>query len=277
MTATYAEVYSYFHFWPSKALAIVGLSLFLFASLTVLAQTIRTRAWYMIIVTIVGLMEMGGYACRISMFNKVQYGAYVAMQCLLIIPPSFLALVQYITLGKVVGLVQQRFPERKLLVKPKAVIWGFFVIELTALALQGAGAGTSVSNDGPPKNEALGKALLIIGLVALVVLIICYLATAIFVCIKPDYGVQHSPSLKKLFAALYACTILLLTRNIFRLIEFSQGWYGALATNEKYFYVLDALLMLLILAINTFFHFGLYLRAYPKEAVPDKATATELV
>lgn len=35
-----------------------------------------------------------GYACRISMFNKVQYGAYVAMQCLLIIPPSFLALVQ---------------------------------------------------------------------------------------------------------------------------------------------------------------------------------------
>jgi hypothetical protein len=49
---------------------------------------------YMVIVTIVGLMEMGGYACRISMFNKAQYGAYVAMQCLLIIPPSFLALVQ---------------------------------------------------------------------------------------------------------------------------------------------------------------------------------------
>jgi len=73
-----------------------------------------------------------------------------------------------------------------------------------------------VSNNGPPKNETLGKALLIIGLVALVVLIICYLATAIFVCIKPDYGIRDSPSLKKLFAALYACTLLLLARNIFR-------------------------------------------------------------
>lgn len=101
-------------------------------------------------------------------------------------------------------------------VKPKAVIWGFFVIELLALALQGAGAGTSVSNDGPPQNETLGKALLIVGLVALVVLIICYLITAVFVCTRPEYGVRQSPSLKKLFAALFACTLLLLTRNIFR-------------------------------------------------------------
>lgn len=125
MPATYLEVLDYFHFWPSRDLAIVALSLFLFASLTVLAMTIYTRSWcavhyitsiqdlhppaerkrklwlkvtctcrYMVIVTIVGLMEMGGYACRISMFDKTQYGVYVAMQCLLIIPPSFLALVQ---------------------------------------------------------------------------------------------------------------------------------------------------------------------------------------
>ena len=54
--------------------------------------------------------------------------------------------------------------------------------------------------------------------------------------------------------------------NCYRLIEFSQGWYGHLATDEKMFYILDALLILLILMINTFFHFGLYLKAYPLEA-----------
>lgn len=128
MTATYLDVLDYFHFWPSRDLAILALSLFLFASLTVLAMTVYTRSWYamqymnlntssetrihlqkekrsvadvtsaacryMVIVTIVGLLEMGGYACRISMFQNAQYGVYVAMQCLLIIPPSFLALVQ---------------------------------------------------------------------------------------------------------------------------------------------------------------------------------------
>jgi hypothetical protein len=163
-------------------------------------------------------------------------------------------------------------------VKPKAVIWGFFVIEILALALQGAGAGTSVSNDGPPKNETLGKALLIIGLVALVILIICYLGTAVFVCIKPAYGIKDSPSLQKLFGALYACTILLLTRNIFRLIEFSQGWYGELAVQEKYFYTLDALLIFLILIINTLFHFGVYLRQYPNEVKQGEINkVTEIV
>lgn len=45
MPATYLDVLDYFHFWPSRDLAIVALSLFLFASLTVLAMTIYTRSW----------------------------------------------------------------------------------------------------------------------------------------------------------------------------------------------------------------------------------------
>ena len=265
MAQKHQDIIDYFHFWPSKALSIIGLSLFLIVSLAVLTMTVKTRQWFMLIASIVGLMEMGGYACRISMLSKPQYGVYVAMQCLLIIPPSFLALVQYITLGKVAGLVKQRFPDRKLLVKPKAVMIGFFVIELAALACQGAGAGLSVSNDGVNQNESAGKALLIVGLVALVVLIAIYWATAIYVHASPAYGVRQSPNLRWLFPVLYVCTALLLTRNIFRLIEFSQGWYGRLAVQEKYFYTLDALMILLILVVNAFFHFGLYLKAYPGE------------
>jgi hypothetical protein len=87
-------------------------------------------------------------------------------------------------------------------VKPTAVIWGFFGIELSALALQGAGAGNSVSDSGPPKNATLGKALLITGLVALVVLIMCYLCTAIYVHLKPVYGIRQSRSMRRLFAVL---------------------------------------------------------------------------
>ena len=45
MTATYLDVLDYFHFWPSRDVAIVALSLFLFASLTVLAMTVYTRSW----------------------------------------------------------------------------------------------------------------------------------------------------------------------------------------------------------------------------------------
>ena len=44
--AVYARVLSFFEFWPSKDVAIVALSLYLAASLAVLAMTVKTRAWY---------------------------------------------------------------------------------------------------------------------------------------------------------------------------------------------------------------------------------------
>lgn len=269
----YNGVLYYFHFWPSKDLAIIALTLFLFAALTTFGVTVWTRQWYMVIVSIVGLLEMGGYACRIAMFHKPEFGPFVAMQCLLIIPPSFLALAQYITLAKVVGLVKQRFPERRLLVKPTAVIWGFFVLELVALSCQGAGAGTSVNTNGV-KNGNSGKVLLIVGLAALVLLIMSYLVTAIYVNRSPLYEVRQSPNLQRVFWALYTCTTLLLVRNIFRLIEFSQGFHGWLARHEVFFYVFDALLMFLLLMVNTFFHFGFYLNAYRREVKQVSAIST---
>jgi hypothetical protein len=80
---------------------------------TILSLTLS--AGYMVIVSIVGFLEMGGYACRISMFNNAQFASYLSMQCLLIIPPSFLALVQYLTLGKAIRAIQTAHPDRKLL------------------------------------------------------------------------------------------------------------------------------------------------------------------
>ena len=269
-----ADVISYFEFYPSNALSITALCLFTVVSLTVFAMTIKTRQWFMVIATIVGLLEAAGYACRIYMTKKPVFGAFVCMQCFLIISPSFLALVQYITLGKVVRLVQQRFPDRRLLVKPKLVIWGFFVIEIIALTCQGAGAGLSVNSDGVNQNAQSGRALLIVGLVALVVLIGCYGITSVYVARSPLYAIKDSYNLRRLFPALFACTGLLLIRNIFRLVEFCQGFYGGIAKHEGYFYGFDALVVFLHLVVNTFLHFGVNLKAYPNELKEDVPPAT---
>ena len=48
----------------------------------------------MLIVTFVALLEMGGFACRIRMLLHPTRSVYIMMHCLLIIPPSFLALVR---------------------------------------------------------------------------------------------------------------------------------------------------------------------------------------
>ena len=63
------DAYDYFHFQLSCDIAIIALSLFLAVSLAILVLTIKMRAWFMLIPTIFGLMEMGDYASRIRMLS----------------------------------------------------------------------------------------------------------------------------------------------------------------------------------------------------------------
>ncbi|KAK9843110.1 hypothetical protein WJX74_007151 [Apatococcus lobatus] len=260
------DIYDYYHFQPSRDIAIVALSLYLAVALAILILTIKARSWFMLIPTIVGLLEMGGYACRIRMLSHPLRGVYIAQQCLLIIPPSFLALIDYIVLGRLVKMIQAAKPPtsssyRNL--KPKWLTWSFFTVELISLALQGAGAGISSSSDDGPggggNSQTVGRILLIIGLAALVCVIIFFLTTLIYVSTSPIYRV-NAPALKPVYAGLYITVALLLIRNIFRLIEFGQGWHGGIADHEVYFYVFDGLMMLIWLLVVLPLHFGILLR-----------------
>jgi hypothetical protein len=58
---------------------------------------------------------------------------------------------------------------------------------------------------------------------------------------------------RKLLYAVYASTILVLIRQTYRVIEFSQGWLGYLPTHEGYFYVFDSLAILLASAVYVWF------------------------
>lgn len=79
--------------------------------------------------------------------------------------------------------------------------------------------------DGPPPNAGAGKGLLIAGLVALVVLIAFFLCTTAYVQCSPMMQVPECrPTMRLIFLGLYATTVLLLIRNIFRVVEFSNGW-----------------------------------------------------
>ena len=49
-------------------------------------------------------------------------------------------------------------------------------------------------------------------------------------------------------------------RSIFRLIEFSDGWFGTIASHESCFYCFDFLMIFLCFVVFTVFHFGVHLR-----------------
>lgn len=66
-------------------------------------------------------------------------------------------------------------------------------------------------------------------------------------------------------------------RSIFRLIEFADGWFGKIASNEVYFYVFDFLMIFLCFVVFTLLHFGVHLRkaqlALPVTAPQDQGVA----
>ena len=129
--------------------------------------------------------------------------------------------------------------------------------------MHNAGAGLSVGPDpgttDTNNGQNSGRVLLIIGLAGLVVLIFFFLATLVYVSRSATYRID-APALRPVYAGLYITVALLLIRNIFRLIEFGQGWNGYIADHEVYFYVFDALTMLTWLIVVVPLHFGLLLR-----------------
>ena len=173
--------------------------------------------------------------------------------------------LQYVTLGKAVRAIQDAHPG-KYDIRPRLLTGGYFAIEILSLTLQGIGAGTSVSNtQGPAKSGSSGKTLLLVGLSLLVALMFSFIVNGIYIYFAAVYGIRKSPAMRKLFWVLAISTVLLLTRNIFRLIEFSGGWDSAIAKKEVYYYTLDALLVLIILGMYSIFHFGIFFNAYRRE------------
>ena len=61
---------------------------------------------------------------------------------------------------------------------------------------------------------------------------------------------------KRHMLILYATSILIMVRSLFRLVEYLQGFDGYLLSHEVYLYILDAALMLFVLVLLNWIHPG---------------------
>lgn len=155
----------------------------------------------------------------------------------------------------------------------------FFASDILCLAIQGGGAGLSSSLKSGDQNTA--KALLIIGLILQLFFFTCFTAITIYINLNRKYGLRGVKEYRPVFICLYVTIALMYIRSIFRLIEFSQGWFGNIATHEAYFYVFDFLMIFLCFVVFTALHFGTYLRkaelALPVTAPQEPRTELHVV
>lgn len=248
-----AIIFRWFHEHPKMAPAVTALVLYLLAGAAILMVTIRAKSWFMLTITVTAVLEFVGYAARVQMLRNPSMGPYVSSQALLIISPVLLSIVNYITVGRILRCVDTS----KGWLKPAWVGWIFTASDIFCLLLQGSGGGMSASDDASSRN--LGKILLLIGLAFQMFFFTVFLCITVYIHRCKAYNLMGNQYFRPIFIGLYSTIGLMYVRNLFRFIEFTQGYLGYLATHEVYFYIFDFALIFSCFLLYYFYHMGYYL------------------
>ncbi|RDI87306.1 hypothetical protein Vi05172_g2872 [Venturia inaequalis] len=247
--------FSYYHYDPSVAAAILFIVLFFLTTSLHTYQMFRTRTWFLIAFVLGGLCELIGYVGRAvsaAQTGERTLGPYIVQSVLPLVAPALFAASIYMELGRIVEVVEG---DANLFIRRKFLTTIFVCGDVLSFFLQGAGGGLMASKKNSTRK--LGTTVIEIGLgVQIAFFAVFVLAATIF-----HRRMRKTPTPRSLeigwqrhMMALYSTSLLILVRSIFRLVEFSSGFDGPLLQHEVYLYVFDAALMLFVMLIMNWIH-----------------------
>lgn len=259
-TSLNAEVYLWFGYTPLQAPAIFAAIMFLLIGIANLVITIRTKKWFVMFIPLTAAMETTGYIFRLIMMHHPGMTPYILMQVLLVVSPVFLTLVDYKAVGHLLRVANLRGG----CLRPAWISRVFLASDVLCLVIQSGGAGMTSSDN--PQTLKMAKNLLLVGLALQLSFFGIFTCITIYVNLSRKYCLRGVSQYKPCFWCLYATIIPLFIRNFYRVIEFSAGVNGDIATHESYLYVFDFTMVWLAMLFFTVWHFGFYLQ--PAAGVP---------
>ncbi|KAK1624066.1 RTA1 like protein-domain-containing protein [Colletotrichum phormii] len=212
---------------PSKPAAILFLILFLASFLYISRKIWRTRARFCIVFAVGCLFEVIGYGARASAHDKTEkIMTYAIQNMFIIIAPVLFAASIYMVLGRIITSIHA---EKYSMIRASKLTKTFVIGDKPGLA-------------------TWGERIVIIGLVIQIVMFGLFCAIAVvFHCRMRQAPTPGSldgliPWEESLYM-LYAVSLLIMVRSIFRVVEFAQGYTGYSLSHEWTLYVFDSLLM----------------------------------
>ncbi|KAI5952128.1 hypothetical protein CANMA_005115 [Candida margitis] len=169
-----------------------------------------------------------------------------------IIAPIFIAASVYVSLG---GLLK-KLEIFKVGFNRKFQSFLFIIGDIT-FGLQIAGVVLQMIED----NKALGQGLVIGGFVLQIISFCCFIALVALAHRKVNNTALQSKmtgfhSWRTYFKVLYAVIVLFFIRNIFRLIEYAQGFGGYIFDHAVFAYIFDSVPMLIVCTLLAIVHPG---------------------
>ncbi|GAA82116.1 RTA1 domain protein [Aspergillus luchuensis IFO 4308] len=172
------------------------------------------------------------------------------------LPPLFFTAGIYVLLGRFIHLLG---PETSIL-RPKLYLWIFVTCDIISLVVQAVGGGmASMEVNKVNGDTAPGTHTMVAGIVfqlASITVFVFLAADFVRRTLRMRILQTMTGTIIPLLGAMIFSVICIYIRSIYRTIELSQGWSGYLITHERYFIVLDGIMMVLAVGVFNIFHPG---------------------
>ncbi|KAI9743464.1 MAG: hypothetical protein M1818_002776 [Claussenomyces sp. TS43310] len=250
-----APGFKYFYYNPSLAAAVVFAVLFIVTTLVHIAYLFKRRIWFFTALIVGGWLESIGYIARIISCKQTPewtLGPYIISTIFILVAPALLAATIYMILGRVIHVVDG---EHLSIIKKKWLTKAFVAGDVTSFLLQAAGGGLMAQ--ATESAVKLGQRIILIGLVLQVLFFGFFIVVSLsFNARLSKFPTRISPSLpwEKHMFILYASSLLIMVRSVFRVVEYIQGNNGYIMDHEVFLYLFDATLMFAVMTLFNVVH-----------------------
>ncbi|EHK21853.1 uncharacterized protein TRIVIDRAFT_151640 [Trichoderma virens Gv29-8] len=252
--------FALYHYYPNKGAAGAFVALFTLSALAHLYKLVRHRVWYFIPFITGLIFEAVGYLGRnISAGQSPNWttGPYILQSLTLLLGPTLLAASIYMTLGRLIRLLHA---DAYSLIRTTWLTKVFLFGDVSSFFIQSAGGGM-LANAKMKSTIDLGENIITGGLIFQVVffgffmVVTCVFHRRIMRAPTPT-SLTIAVPWQRFFYVLYAASILIMVRSVFRIAEFAGGFSGPLQSSEVYIYIFDATLMLITSGLFLIWHPG---------------------
>ncbi|KAL3455230.1 RTA1 like protein [Aspergillus heterothallicus] len=274
-----------YRYTPNRAAAGLFVALFLLTTIYHVYQVWRGRAWYFLAFVVGGIFQIIGYVCRIIAHdNKESVPIYSIQTILILLAPPLYAASIYMVLGRLISFLHA---ETLSVVSVRWMTKIFVTGDVIAFVMQAAGGGIMAT--GTISNYTLGENVTVGGLgVQLAFFSVFMLSCGIFhrrIRQHPTHEVsvlsarlreEKRRGWETILVGLYAASLLILVRSIFRLVEYVQGNDGYLISHEVFMYVFDSALMFAAMVVMNRCHPSMILVGARKERDAEMTVLEEV-
>lgn len=204
-------------------------------------------------------VEVIGYCGRASAVNQTdQLAPYIIQATFILIPPAFFAASIYMILARIIRMVDG---DHLSVIKPRIVTKIFVTGDLLSFMVQGNASGLTVHAN----LRTIATVLVIFGLAIQLISFVFFAVCAVIFHRRfrrnPTSRSYHvDPKWVQTLYMLYAVSVLIVIRSVFRIIEYAFGNDGYPLSHEWTLYAFDGIPMILVAII-----FFLY---YPSNVAP---------